>query len=294
MLPQGGERNEQSTRPPIKHFGWWDGVDWDGEQDGNSYTCQLLTSIMSTGMRDQRSLAYLKRADDEISEVLGSAAHVTMYTFDNSSQKWNRSNCEGPLFVVKRNNNPRFQMIVMNRLSRENEVHNITASFFAELIEPYLIFKSNPADETNSDIHGSWFPDQAERQQIFQLLQRLISAQTVMESDNIPSMHRGGLQTPAPPEPALTSTRSPHRTPIVDDPQPPAPVPDEPREAVSPQLLTPAMILGPGNVPTLTGGVKPASPGAASKATLKAALMSLLDDETFMDMVHQKYKSLAR
>uniref|UniRef100_A0A7S2RPJ6 mRNA-decapping enzyme C-terminal domain-containing protein n=1 Tax=Rhizochromulina marina TaxID=1034831 RepID=A0A7S2RPJ6_9STRA len=249
---------------------------------------------MDAGARDQMSLAFLKRADDEITEVLGSAAFVTMYLFDSASQAWNRSECEGPLFVVKRNNNPRFQMIVMNRLSRSNEVHDITASFFAECIEPYLIFRSNQTAAGDSDIHGTWFPDPAERQRIFQLLQRLISAQTVMESDNIPSM-QSIVKAPTSPAPKATppTQQQQQQQQPTENPSDPGPTGTaNSRNSGAPKLLTPAMILGEGNVPTLTGG-KGSGP-AAEKAALKAAVVALLDDEAFLDMIHQKYTSMVR
>ena len=53
-----------------------------------------------------------------------------------------RHECEGPLFVVKRDSSPRFRMVVLNRLSRNNEFYDVNGSFPLQLIEPYLIFKS--------------------------------------------------------------------------------------------------------------------------------------------------------
>ncbi|KDO38224.1 hypothetical protein CISIN_1g047699mg, partial [Citrus sinensis] len=79
------------------------------------------------------SLTVLQRIDPFIEEILITAAHVTFYEFNIDLSQWSRKDVEGSLFVVKRNTQPRFQFVVMNRrntgwfvvVSISNEEYNV-------------------------------------------------------------------------------------------------------------------------------------------------------------------------
>ena len=57
---------------------------------------------VDASVRDRANLKTLQRLDPDVVDVLCSATHVTMYQFDSATVKWARYDCEGPLFVVKR------------------------------------------------------------------------------------------------------------------------------------------------------------------------------------------------
>ncbi|GAY65285.1 hypothetical protein CUMW_239910 [Citrus unshiu] len=61
------------------------------------------------------NLTVLQRIDPFIEEILIMAAHVTFYEFNIDLSIWSRKDVEGSIFVVKRNTQPRFQFVVMNR-----------------------------------------------------------------------------------------------------------------------------------------------------------------------------------
>nr|CAD1838642.1 unnamed protein product [Ananas comosus var. bracteatus] len=63
-----------------------------------------------------------------------------------------RKDVEGSLFVVKRNTQPRFQFIVMNRRNTDNLVEDLLGDFEYEVQVPYLLYR-NAAQEVN----GIWF-----------------------------------------------------------------------------------------------------------------------------------------
>ena len=62
---------------------------------------------VDSNARMKANLSMLQRLDPEITDVLESATHVTMYQFDPTTSKWDRYDCEGPLFIVKRGSAPR-------------------------------------------------------------------------------------------------------------------------------------------------------------------------------------------
>eukprot|EP00899_Mesostigma_viride_P013230 jgi/Mesvir1/21908/Mv01970-RA.1 len=119
----------------------------------------------------QANLAVLQRQDPDIEDVLGTAAHVTLYSFDVNGMQWTRKNVEGSLFVVKRKSAPRFQFIVLNRLSTDNMVEDLLSGIEFELSPPYLLYR-NVRKETS----GIWFYDDAECEEVTALLKRISSA----------------------------------------------------------------------------------------------------------------------
>ncbi|XP_018676268.1 mRNA-decapping enzyme-like protein isoform X1 [Musa acuminata AAA Group] len=76
---------------------------------------------------DQKStkalnLTVLQRIDPFVEEILMTATHVTFYEFNIELNQWSRKDVEGSLFVIKRNAQPRFQFIVMNRRNTASSV----------------------------------------------------------------------------------------------------------------------------------------------------------------------------
>ncbi|ONK66935.1 uncharacterized protein A4U43_C06F13740 [Asparagus officinalis] len=111
--------------------------------------------------------AKLIRIDPRVEEILITAAHVTFYEFNIELNQWSRKDVEGSLFVVKRNTQPRFQFIVMNRRNTENLVEDILGDFEYEIQPPYLLYR-NAAQEVN----GIWFYNQQECEAVAALFQR--------------------------------------------------------------------------------------------------------------------------
>ncbi|KAI4348930.1 hypothetical protein L6164_009591 [Bauhinia variegata] len=116
------------------------------------------------------NLTVLQRMDPFIEEILFTAAHVSFYEFNIENNQWSRKDVEGSLFVVKRNTQPRFQFIVMNRRNTDNLVENLL-DFEYELKKPYLLYR-NAAQEVN----GIWFYNSDECEQVANLFNRILNA----------------------------------------------------------------------------------------------------------------------
>lgn len=99
------------------------------------------------------------------------AAHVTFYEFNIELNRWSRKDVEGSLFVVKRNTQPRFQFIVMNRRNTENLVEDLLGDFEYEVQVPYLLYR-NAAQEVN----GIWFYNSHDCEAIANLFSRILNA----------------------------------------------------------------------------------------------------------------------
>ncbi|GAB4824655.1 hypothetical protein Ancab_007527 [Ancistrocladus abbreviatus] len=129
------------------------------------------------------NLTVLQRIDPYVEEILITAAHVTFYEFNIELSQWSRKDVEGSLFVVKRNTQPRFQFIVMNRRNTENLVENLLGDFEFELQVPYLLYR-NAAQEVN----GIWFYNARECEEVANLFIRILNAYSkVPAKSKIPS-----------------------------------------------------------------------------------------------------------
>ncbi|KAA8549906.1 hypothetical protein F0562_001590 [Nyssa sinensis] len=91
--------------------------------------------------------------------------------FGDDVDSMSRKDVEGSLFVVKRNTQPRFQFIVMNRRNTDNLVENILGDFEYEVQVPYLLYR-NAAQEVN----GIWFYNAHECEEVANLFSRILNA----------------------------------------------------------------------------------------------------------------------
>ncbi|KAJ1288770.1 hypothetical protein BS78_02G113500 [Paspalum vaginatum] len=130
------------------------------------------------------NLTVLQRLDPAVEDILITAAHVTLYDFDTDVNQWSRKDVEGSLFVVKRNAQPRFQFIVMNRRNTDNLVEDLLGDFEYQLQVPYIMYR-NAAQE----VIGIWFYNSQECQEVANLFSRILNAfSKVPSKPKIPSV----------------------------------------------------------------------------------------------------------
>uniref|UniRef100_A0A0D9WXA2 WH1 domain-containing protein n=1 Tax=Leersia perrieri TaxID=77586 RepID=A0A0D9WXA2_9ORYZ len=117
------------------------------------------------------NLTVLQRLDPAVEDILITAGHVTLYDFDTNLNQWSRKDVEGSLFVVKRNAQPRFQFIVMNRRNTDNLVEDLLGDFEYQLQAPYIMYR-NAAQE----VIGIWFYNSQECEEVANLFSRILNA----------------------------------------------------------------------------------------------------------------------
>ncbi|XP_021715691.1 mRNA-decapping enzyme-like protein [Chenopodium quinoa] len=240
---------------------------------------------------DQKStkllnLTVLQRIDPSVEEILITAAHVTFYEFNIELSQWSRKDVEGSLFVVKRNKQPRFQFIVMNRRNTENLVENLLGDFEYEIQLPYLLYR-NAAQEVN----GIWFYNARECEEVANLFDRILNAYSkVPTKPNISPSKSEFEELEAVPTMAVMDG------PLEPLPSTTANVHDGPDDPAFVNFFSSAMNTGNPSISTITGELQkpsatailasrpvnmpPMVPSAqiASNATLtSASLLSLLD-----------------
>ncbi|KAH9699638.1 mRNA-decapping enzyme-like protein [Citrus sinensis] len=117
------------------------------------------------------NLTVLQRINPFIEEILITAAHVTFYEFNIDLSQWSRKDVEGSLFVVKRNTQPRFQFVVMNRRNTDNLVKNLLGDFEFEVQVPYLLYRN-----ASQEVNGIWFYNARECEEVANLFSRILNA----------------------------------------------------------------------------------------------------------------------
>ncbi|XWS71446.1 hypothetical protein CRYUN_Cryun03dG0138600 [Craigia yunnanensis] len=117
------------------------------------------------------NITVLRRIDPFVEEILITAAHVAFYEFNIDLSQWSRKDVEGSLFIVKRNTQPRFQFIVMNRRNTDNLVENLLGDFEYEVQDKYLLYRN-----ASQEINGIWFYDARELEEVANLFSRILTA----------------------------------------------------------------------------------------------------------------------
>lgn len=115
------------------------------------------------------NVAALKRVDPYVKDILETATHVALYTFNAINNEWEKTNIEGALFVYSRNGEPYNSVLIMNRLNTNNLVEPVTQGLDLQLQEPFLLYRNS-----RCNIYGIWFYDKEECVRIGAMLNKLI------------------------------------------------------------------------------------------------------------------------
>ncbi|XP_078032677.1 decapping mRNA 1 isoform X2 [Augochlora pura] len=115
------------------------------------------------------NVAALKRVDPYVKDILGTATHVALYTFNAVNNEWEKTDIEGALFVYSRNGEPYNSVLIMNRLNTNNLVEPVTQGLDLQLQEPFLLYKN-----AKCNIYGIWFYDKEECVRIGAMLNKLV------------------------------------------------------------------------------------------------------------------------
>uniref|UniRef100_A0A0C9RWV3 DCP1B_0 protein n=1 Tax=Fopius arisanus TaxID=64838 RepID=A0A0C9RWV3_9HYME len=115
------------------------------------------------------NVAALKRVDPYIRDILETATHVALYTFNADNNEWEKTDIEGALFVYSRTGEPYNSILIMNRLNTNNLVEPVTQGLDLQLQEPFLLYRN-----AKCNIYGIWFYDKDECVRIGSMLDKLV------------------------------------------------------------------------------------------------------------------------
>ncbi|XP_072743333.1 uncharacterized protein Dcp1 [Anoplolepis gracilipes] len=115
------------------------------------------------------NVAALKRVDPYVKDILETATHVALYTFNGDENEWEKTDIEGALFLYSRNGEPYNSILIMNRLNTNNLVEPVAPGLDLQLQEPFLLYRNS-----RCNIYGIWFYDKEECVRIANMLNKLL------------------------------------------------------------------------------------------------------------------------
>lgn len=113
------------------------------------------------------TLKSIKLSDPSAKDLLFSAKHAVLYTFDPLKHNWDKINTEGCLAVYRTQTSEPL-VLILNRLQPENFLCPLAEIQSIELEGELLMFL-----RTDNTAHGIWLFDEKERQLAFNLLSQL-------------------------------------------------------------------------------------------------------------------------
>lgn len=143
------------------------------------------------------NVSAIRLVDRLVCDIVDTATHVALYEFNAQSYEWEKTNAEGVLFVYSRSGEPRYSIIVLNRLSTINLVEPINEGIDLQLKEPFLLYRN-----TKGEIHGIWFYDKEECARIAETIEKLVSEISKHKNSmdthirNSEAMHQQQVGTP--------------------------------------------------------------------------------------------------
>ena len=114
-------------------------------------------------------MAALKRVDPYVKDILETATHVALYTFNGDENEWEKTDIEGALFLYSRNGEPYNSILIMNRLNTNNLVEPVAPGLDLQLQEPFLLYRNS-----RCNIYGIWFYEKEECVRIANMLNILL------------------------------------------------------------------------------------------------------------------------
>eukprot|EP00536_Pseudo-nitzschia_multiseries_P014992 jgi/Psemu1/216506/e_gw1.799.16.1 len=254
--------------------------------------------------RKEANLRLLKRSvDSSIVDILGGATHVVLYHFRDATQSWEKSDVEGSLSLAKHEQKHKHVLVILNRNSPENYPMEFTSDFQMQKSDPFLIFKNyetkTPGGQGQQEqkgpatIRGIWFPNDNERATMNDLLVSVLKSLREAEAKAPP---------PTPPAPVAQRAASIDRNAATaslfaalnigssssSDPPPNQQLQQQPRasssSSSSASLATAATTTNTTPSPS-HGNQQP----TLDKKSLQLALLSLIQDERFLDLLHAQY-----
>ena len=133
-----------------------------------------MAAVIDSEVRRQANLRSLQRIDPKIQDLGTTVSHVVLYEWSTPKKTWEKKDMEGSLFVAKRRDSPMFKLILLNRNSNENLEVAIRGTFQMTKRDQIVIFRDSAS--TEEAIRGIWFHDAEERDNFLRYVENVVKA----------------------------------------------------------------------------------------------------------------------
>lgn len=216
----------------------------------------------------------LQQQDSYIDHIAVYSKFVVAYLLqqDGPNPGWRKASIEGPVYLVRRQTAPRYQLLVKNQFSTNDLVDSLHADWELDCQKNYVFYK---VEDPTKRIRGLWFHDDAERQKLEAALEKTL--EEIRSKPTEPQTEPQPINAPpAPVDPGVGATG-----PTNDNSQ---------MDSLYAQF-------GLTKPPDNTGGMQAQTAGqdriAVSKESLRATFHALADDDGFINAFMAKLKANA-
>lgn len=127
----------------------------------------------------------LQKYDKNAADIIDSAPLVAAYIFNKELVKWQKLNCEGILFLYRKQYEPNFNLFLLNRLSNSHLYQPIYPTLKLQEEDSYLFFKTD-----DGTIFGLWIHDKQVYDRISLKIKDIICSVKLKGSCRIPYEHQ--------------------------------------------------------------------------------------------------------
>lgn len=214
--------------------------------------------------RDALLTSLRNKIDKGIVEIVFEIQHSVYYEFSESKGTWNKGDIEGPLILVKRNQEPHYCLIILNKQHHSNFCQQVTSETLFEKKIPQLLC----IRDKNKNVHGIWSANADLIEHLFKKLQDIqhIDSQSKMLK-NLLDIGGDSSLTPKSPE-AILNSRSIDFSPQFN-----------PEEILKPEFFQRGVIF------------EEKKENNSEREKLKEVIISLANSDEFLDIIIQALKS---
>lgn len=140
-------------------------------QTGGAAIARAMSSQNMEQQRMRGMLEPLQEKDPDISQIVTYSKFVVAYFLqqEGASPGWRKANIEGPVYLIKRQKAPFYQIIVKNQFSNSDLIDNLHPDWELDCQKNYIFYK---IEDTKQQIRGLWFHNDAERVKIETMLEQ--------------------------------------------------------------------------------------------------------------------------
>ncbi|WVQ83297.1 hypothetical protein IAT38_005436 [Cryptococcus sp. DSM 104549] len=230
--------------------------------------------------RNATNFRTVKRSDPHVAEILETSVYSVIYQWDEGSDKWEKKNQEGPLFVVRREKSPEYSLYMLNRQTVKNPaIPLVPGEMKMTVLDQEMMQVARRGDKTRTAV---WFSEGAEMVEKFR--------RTILGICGEPSKRPNAVASPAVPPPRAGAAPQPDglaklfagitMTPPVQSPSPAqaaptaraAPSVPTPTSLPTPNAAaaapSPAAIPAPVPVPVPAASAAPSAPSPSTAGSL--------------------------
>ena len=244
--------------------------------------------------RKEANLRLLKRSvDRSITDIFGGATHVVLYHFHDETQRWEKSDVEGSLSLAVRGETEatsKYVLVILNRNSPDNYTFDFTSDFQLQKSDPFLIFKNyeqkpqtvpttTATQNRPATIRGIWFPNDNERDAMNELLVGVLK-----------SLKEAPLPAPKPSIDRNAATASLFSALNIGVDNNPSSSQQQQQQQQHPSEQERTSAARPTKSSSATSSPSNSNQQPIlDKKSLQLALLSLIQDDRFLDLLHAQY-----